>query len=157
MRVFISHAHEDRVFARQLLERLQGEGVEVWDPDHELLPGMNWLKETGRALERADAVIFLFSSAFASSPWGLKEVAYAIGNQKYEGRVVTVKLTPKARMPWILNHLSVVDGTKREAAPTARKILQKLSPSSTSAKRSVVRSTRVGGPRKPKPVAKVAK
>jgi hypothetical protein len=165
MRVFLSHAHEDRDFARQLLQRLRDEGVDVWDPDRELFPGMNWLKEMGRALERADAVVFLFSGAFASSPWGLNEVAYAIGNQKYEGRIVTVKLTPNARMPWILNHLSVVDGTTREAAPTARKIMQKLSPPAAKNRRasqrmidkSVVRSTRVRTPRKPKPVAKLAK
>src|SRR5260370_29476748 len=124
MRVFVSHNERDADFARELRQEMKAAGLDVWDPDLELLPGVNWLIKTGRALERADAIVFLASAE--PSVWTRKEVEYAIGQQSYEGRVITVRLTPKARIPWILNRLVVLDGSDRDAAAMAHEISRKL-------------------------------
>src|SRR5687767_7775141 len=109
MKVFLSYAIDDEKFAGELREGLAKLGLDVWDPNRELRRGSNWLLKTGRALERADGIVFLFSSATAQSPWSRREVEYVISHAKYEGKVVSVRLSPKVEMPWILETLPIVD------------------------------------------------
>src|SRR5437016_1217807 len=102
MDIFISHSWKDRHFAEALRARLSSAGLNVWDPDRDVLPGDNWLIETGRALERADSVVFLISKDWLRSPWTLKEVEYAIGNRRFEDKVIPVLLSRGVKVPWIL-------------------------------------------------------
>src|SRR2546423_848822 len=92
MEVFLSYSWEDRHFADALRDRLNFAGLKVWDPDRHLLPGSNWLIETGLALQRADSVVFLISEDSLRSPWTVKEVEYAIGNRKLEGKVIQLSI-----------------------------------------------------------------
>jgi hypothetical protein len=48
VRVFISHAEEDRAYAASLGKALTGSGVSVWEP-HDVQPGENWALEAGKA------------------------------------------------------------------------------------------------------------
>jgi hypothetical protein len=126
MDVFLSYNWQDREFAHALRERLNASGLKVWDPERQLLPGSNWLIETGRALERADSVVFLISNETLRSPWAVKEVEYAVGNQKFEGMVVPVMLSTDVKMPWILNKLKLVDATGRKPDEVADEISRRL-------------------------------
>lgn len=135
MKVFLSHAAEDRRFARDLRGSLNELGLEVWDPTIELPHGSNWLLETGRALQRADVLVFLFSDAAARSEWARREVEYAIGQPKFEGKVVSVRLSLAAELPWILERLSVVDATDGDARMAAKKVVSALRSSSVVKRR----------------------
>jgi hypothetical protein len=141
MQVFLSHSAQDRKFADALRRQLLHLGVDVWNPDRELLPGSNWLLESGRALERADGIVFLFSKEAARSQWSPMEVQYAISQPKYEGRVVTVLRAPRIEIPWILHNLPVVDAAKHTPAQVAREIYRQLRADQVPAKTKVRRQT----------------
>lgn len=141
MKVFISHSATDQTFANALRTQLTRLGMDVWNPDRELLPATNWLLETGRALERADSIIFVFSKEAARSHWSPMEVHYAISERKYAGRVISVLRTPRIEIPWILNNLPVVNAGKHTPAHIAREIYRKLGVDEPDAKRKHGRSS----------------
>jgi hypothetical protein len=110
MKVFISHSQQDQKLADSVRERLRTVGHEVWDPEHDLLPGDNWLKKTGRALEQSDAVIFLLSPEGAQSPNILKEIEYTISNRKFKGRILPVVFQSASKsVPWILKKINYME------------------------------------------------
>jgi TIR domain len=128
MRVFISHSATDDSFAKAVGDALIGYGFAVWSPDRELLPGDNWLLEAGRALERADAVIFLLSATSVASPFARLEIQYVIAQAKFAHRVFPVlvgKRVPK--IPWVLKDL-VIDAPAADAERTAYEIATRLRP-----------------------------
>jgi len=92
MHVFVSYDSHDEAFADELRKNLKKLGIRVWNPTVELLPGSNWLLETGRALERADAIVFLVSSHSARSRWTRYEMQYALTQRRFEDRVIPVVL-----------------------------------------------------------------
>jgi hypothetical protein len=125
MKVFLSYSSSDEKFARELRQRLTELGLQVWDPDAELPRASNWLLETGRALERADSLVFVFSDE-ATRSQARREVEYAITRPKFEGRVVSVRLSPRAEVPWILETMPVIDAKPRDARSAARKVASAL-------------------------------
>jgi hypothetical protein len=141
VRVFISHSSSDEKIADDIRDFLTKVGFQVWDPDRDLLPGSNWLTETGRALEHADAVVFLLSDASLRSEYAKREIQYVITQQKYEDRVVPVRLgTGTGKVPWILRNLSVIEAPAKDPEGTARLIATRLEkPAARGRKRSVQR------------------
>lgn len=129
MRVFISHSASDDKFAGQVRDVLTSEGFDVWNPERDLLPGQNWLTETGRALERADAVVFLLSGDALQAPFAKREIQYVITHPKFENRVVTVRLgADMGKIPWILRNLSVINATPTDGTRAGREIALRLKP-----------------------------
>ena len=139
MRIFISHSESEKKIADGIRQALAERGFEVWNPDH-ILPGDNWLLEAGHALERADAVVFLFSPNSVDSPFTRRELQYVISQAKYEGRLIPVRVgTAVAELPWILRSMPVVDATG-DSKETAEAIAERLEPSTRRpAKRRVAR------------------
>lgn len=145
MRVFISHSSTDEKIADHIRDFLTKVGFQVWDPDRDLLPGSNWLTETGRALEHADAVVLLLSDASLRSESSRREIQYVTTQQKYENRVVPVRLgTGTGKMPWILRNLSVIEAPVQDPEGTARLIANRLAKPSV---RSRVRKRPVPAPK----------
>ena len=66
MKVFLSHANSDDSLARKLADRLNLAGLTVWDPQEEIVPGDNWAKKIGRALDDSDLLVILLTP---SSLW----------------------------------------------------------------------------------------
>ena len=126
MQVFLSHSSKDEKYAGVLREQLTLLGVDVWNPQREILPGSNWLLEMGQALERADGVVFLFSKEAVRSRSATMEVEYAIGQPKFEGKLVSVLLSPNLDIPWILRKLPLVDAEGQDAGAVAREIVRSL-------------------------------
>jgi|GEM_PF-1793045 len=121
MRVFLSYNASDSQIAEQLLPRLVAEKLEVWDPARELYPGSNWLLESGRALERADGIVFLISESSAQSPALRREVEYAITNLRFKDRVVPIVLSRGVKnIPWILQKMSVIDAADHDMDRVAK-------------------------------------
>jgi hypothetical protein len=126
MRIFISHGASDAEFGQAIRSALAREGYSVWNPERELLPGDNWLLEAGRALERADAVVFLLSPDSIESPFAKYQFPYVIAHAKFEHRVFPVSLgTNPHKVPWVFKDL-VIDARNADADHTAKEISKRL-------------------------------
>lgn len=72
--VFLSYAREDRKRAQSVAAALENAGHSVWWDRH-LAGGSEYSTEIATALERADAVVVLWSKAAVASPWVRDEAA----------------------------------------------------------------------------------
>jgi adenylate cyclase len=66
--IFLSYARSDAAWARQLARALERAGHDVWW-DKRIKGGARYSKEIQFALNRADAVLVLWSSASVESAW----------------------------------------------------------------------------------------
>jgi hypothetical protein len=128
MRAFVSYAESDRNWARELRAHLARVGIEAWIDADELLPGDNWLKRIGSALESSDALLVLVSPASVQSESLRREVQFALGSEKFEHRIIPVILEAADGMPWILNRFPSVSGKPAEVARQVAEILHSTVP-----------------------------
>jgi len=125
MKIFVSYAKQDKEFALSLAGQLSEQGHRVWAADRALLPGDNWALETGKALQGSDAMVVLLSPHSMQSEWQRHEIDYALGSDRYAGRVIPVFVRPTKDFPWILEKFSAVHA-HNDAAATGRKVGQLL-------------------------------
>ncbi len=126
MQIFLSYAQSDEPFAKALSSELSRRGLSVWSPWAELLPGENpWLR-IGEALKKSKAMVVLVSPDSVHSDHVRREIEYALGNAKYEGRLFPVQVRPTDDVPWILRKFKIVDG-KHSAARVSESIANALS------------------------------
>ncbi len=78
LRVFLCHAHADRVAVRELYRRLKEQGVEPWLDDEALLAGQLWQQEIPKAVSKSDVVIVCLSEEFTRAGYRQKEVKLAL-------------------------------------------------------------------------------
>jgi len=106
MKIFLSFANKDSELARELGDCLAKAGFHVWNSEQDIAPGDNWAKEIGKALDDADLMVILLTPKAMDAPWLRREIEFAIGSKKYEGRVFTILVGPKLEaikgLPWIL-------------------------------------------------------
>jgi hypothetical protein len=113
MKVFISHSYEDQSLVRRIAEGLRKNGLEVWLGETDLMPGENWAQKVSKALDDSQAMVVVITPNAMRSPWVHQEIAYALGQKRYRGRVVPVIVGPEDdipadAIPWILRHLKMV-------------------------------------------------
>jgi hypothetical protein len=59
---FLEPCQSDRDLVQKIGQELRDAGLEVWDPDQNILPGANWMDELKAALDSASAfVVFIFA------------------------------------------------------------------------------------------------
>jgi hypothetical protein len=123
--VFISAASSDSDMARRLSDLLQRAGLKTWVSTDAVLPGDNWPSEIGSALERSDALVVLISPAAMQSNWVRREITYALGEERFENRLipVLVKPTPRSEIPWALDSLKWLKGDPKKVADSLVKAL----------------------------------
>ena len=114
MQVFISHSDSDLQLAGRVSKALRKAGLNVWDPEVNLLPGDNWPARVGDALEESDAMVVLLTPTSISSPYVKAEIAYALGSESYSHRLIPVAVggreqLPKGDIPWIVRQMQWVD------------------------------------------------
>lgn len=109
VRVFLSYHHKDEAIAEQIRKVLEREDFKVWDPKVQLLPGADWNKAVSSALKSAQAMIVLLSPDALDSPWLRREIDYALGESRFEGRLIPVIVRAVPKIPWILDKLEVLD------------------------------------------------
>jgi formylglycine-generating enzyme required for sulfatase activity/ferredoxin len=84
--VFLSHASEDKPFARQLVEALENWGVRVWFDEHILQPGDSLRRKIDAGLANSSYGIVVISETFLSKEWPQRELdglfAREVGNAK---------------------------------------------------------------------------
>jgi hypothetical protein len=114
MQIYISHSDHDRELATRLAEELERAGFAVWNEDREILPGDNWAKKVGEALESSDVLIALVTRPELVSESLARDVQYALTQgQYYQGRVIpvfvgVVNYVAGKEIPWILLKLDPI-------------------------------------------------
>lgn len=110
MKIFLSHAQRDAALAQKIAHGLRQEGLQVWLPEEELLPGDNWAEGTTRALDECDSMVTLLTPNAAQSGNVQWEMGYALGNKAYRKRVIPIVVGSEAEslLPWILERFQVV-------------------------------------------------
>jgi adenylate cyclase len=128
--VFLSYARDDEAKAKALAGLLEQAGHEVWWDRH-IRGGTEYSAEIERALEKAQAIVVLWSKASAGSQWVRDEAAEG----RDSGRLVPVSLDA-SRPPIGFRQIHTVDlsdwsgsGDPRELGPLLEAIAAK-SPSS---------------------------
>jgi len=120
MRVFLSYSPADERFAKQLALELTQRGCDVWDPRAELFAGDNWAEQIGQALKQSRAMVVLLSPDSVKSDSVRREIAYALGNANYAGRLFPVLLRPTEDVPWILRRLQLIHAKDNPAEISKR-------------------------------------
>jgi hypothetical protein len=138
MYVFLSYGRSDEPLARELRARLSAAGLDVWDVNREVLPGDNWARAAASALEQADAMVVLISPASLESQSVRREIEYALGSERFEGRLVPVVVRRGAHLPWILRTLRQVElrNNPTKASREIVEILRQADDSATSTGRA---------------------
>ncbi|KAA3654800.1 MAG: TIR domain-containing protein [Chloroflexi bacterium] len=77
--IFISHAHQDAVFAKRLARDLKKQGWEIWIAPDSILPGEKWVEAINRGLAESGVFLLVLTEAAVSSRWVRSETNVAIG------------------------------------------------------------------------------
>jgi WD40 repeat protein len=88
---FISYSHKNRVFAFGLRDELKRHGKSVWIDEDDIHPADFWAEEIKRAIEGANAYVFVISPDSAASKYCLEELQYADSLHK---RILPVNYHP---------------------------------------------------------------
>ena len=123
-KVFLSYAADDCDLARALASEIAKAGYTVWS-DLDVLPGDNFARQVGKALDDSDAMVVIVSPASAESEHVRREIEFAVGSRRYARRVIPVIASPTKKMPWILERLQPVR-IGRDPKETSRRVLEAL-------------------------------
>ena len=63
-------------------------------------------------------MIVLVTPQGVNSEWVSREIEYAIGSRKYEGRLIPVMGRPTSDIPWVLRHFHIVRADKERDEAT---------------------------------------
>jgi hypothetical protein len=123
-RVFLSYAPADRDAARATANELRKQGLLVWDPEIELLPGDDWAVGLQKGLDQADAMVLFVSLDAFKSPTVTREFEYALVSERLGGRLIPVIVKATRSAPWILKSMPEVHHKSPES--TAQQIADML-------------------------------
>lgn len=109
--VFLSHASKDRAFARKLCAAFRAHKIKFWFAPYRIVGSQRWHDEIGKALNRCDWFLLVLSPAAVRSKWVKHELLFALGEDRYEDRIVPVvyKSCQFKRLSWTLAQIQYVD------------------------------------------------
>lgn len=123
--IFLSHSVEDKESARKLSTQLTKAGASVWLDEEQLLPGDSIASEISKAIQAADAVVFLVSGKDSKNRWLPSEVATAMAQGK---KILPVILDKSAELPILLQDRRYLDLSGiQDFGVAATQIVQSLS------------------------------
>ena len=76
--VFISYSQPDQACAYELVERVEGAGLECWIAPRDIAPSADWAAEIIDAISGARTMILVFSASSNESPQVRREVERAV-------------------------------------------------------------------------------
>jgi hypothetical protein len=118
--VFISHAHQDRIFIAKLTRIFRRHNIKYWYSPKHIVGGQQWLDEIGNALARCDWFLVVLSPHAARSKWVQYECSYALNDNRYTKRIVPVlhKSCNWRRLSWTLKAFQWVNFRQNHQAAT---------------------------------------
>lgn len=114
MKVFVSSYYSDGPLAMRVIKALKQFGLDVWDPEREILPGDNWAERIAKGLEEADAMVALLTPNALKSGMVQHDISYALNKKDFSGRLIPVYVGsrenfPEDSIPWIVRHLKTLN------------------------------------------------
>ena len=111
IRVFVSHAAEDRAFAERVVKELKSRGFNPWLSSINLVGSDDWQRQIGRALARCDWFLLIGSRSCYGSKWVRRELAYAFDADRYNNRILPIVKNACSfrRLAWPLVGIQYVD------------------------------------------------
>jgi hypothetical protein len=115
VRIFLSHASEDKPLIRSLHARLRAVGFKPWLDEIDLIPGMNWKDEIRRQIKECDVFLACLTQNSAKTGFVRSEFEYALEQyaMKRAGNIylIPVKLSPCEIPPVYeeINHVNLRD------------------------------------------------
>jgi sulfatase modifying factor 1 len=91
--VFLCHSSQDKVFVRDLYQRLQRDGVAPWLDEEDVIPGQDWDREIRRAVRASDLILVCLSKSSVSKAGYLqKEIKFVldVAAEQPEGSIYLV-------------------------------------------------------------------
>jgi hypothetical protein len=76
--VFVSYSQPDRVPAYEIVERVEGHGIECWVAPRDVAPAADWAAEIVEAIAAARVMVLVFSASANGSPQVRREVERAV-------------------------------------------------------------------------------
>jgi formylglycine-generating enzyme required for sulfatase activity len=123
MKLFLSHANEDRPLAELIAFSIRGRGHNVFLDEDDLPAGRNYDEQIERAVKACDAFVFLISpDSVAGGRYTLTELSFARSRWKDpHGRVlpVMVRKTPLDQVPPYLKAVTILEPVGNIAAETS--------------------------------------
>jgi hypothetical protein len=102
-KVFLSHNHADKPFARRLAGDLRKAGHDVWIDEAEINIGDSLIDKIRAGLDEVDYVAAILSEKSIDSPWVQRELEIASNREIEERRVVVLPLlVQKVPLPGFL-------------------------------------------------------
>ncbi len=108
MAIFVSYSRRDTAFVCRLHEGIVARGHQTWVDWEGIPPSADWMREIHRAIESAEAVVFVLSPDSIASAVCAQELAHALTHHKRLIPVVCREVEPAktppglARLNWIL-------------------------------------------------------
>jgi len=126
--IFISYAHENKEFAKNLAKELRAFGHTVWIDETELLIGDSLTEKLCDIIDNVDFVGAIISSASINSPWVKKELELASNREIDEGRVIVLPiLLDDIKLPGFLKGKVYADfKLKKNYKEGIKKLLDRL-------------------------------
>ena len=76
--VFVSYSQPDYACAMEMVERIEGEGINCWIAPRDIAPSADWAAEIIDAISNARVMILVFSASSNDSPQVRREVERAV-------------------------------------------------------------------------------
>lgn len=126
--VFISYAHEDASFARELAKALKAADLEVWVDEGELRVGDSIIQRVAAAIHSVNFLVALVSHASVNSNWCQQELALAISRGIGDGRVAVLPLRlGNVPMPASLGDVYYLTVDKQDTADVVERLIADIS------------------------------
>jgi len=116
--VFISHAHEDKEFARPLAEALRQRGLTVWYDEYVLLLGDSLRQVIERGLATARFGVVILSPSFFAKQWPQRELDALLAREISERAKVLLPVWHNLTLTEVAQHTPLL--ADRLAVSTAR-------------------------------------
>jgi hypothetical protein len=101
--IFLSHAHQDKPFARKLAASLRLAGHYVWIDEAEINIGDSLVQKIREGIDQVDFVAAILSSHSITSTWVTKELDLASNREMKEKKVIVLPLLiEKVELPLFL-------------------------------------------------------
>ena len=122
LKIFLSHASEDKAFVRRLEAMLEAEGFTVWVDYDDIHSGDNFVQRIDQALAWCDALLLVWSQAARASRWVEIEWTNALSLRK----VIIPCVLDQTPVPSLLDNISYASFRDFEAGHA--QLLQALRP-----------------------------
>lgn len=100
--VFLSYAHKDNHYRKQVQKALEKRGLSVWVDDRGISPGVSWQEAVQDAIDNACVVVVILSPDAKESRYVNRELNYA-DNQKKRIFPILARGNSKNAVPFIVS------------------------------------------------------